>query len=187
MLQSMKNCYRDYFWKEGIPYGLEPLNSEGQEKECYKIVMDPYRKRISIEKYSNTHFINTIYDSALLNFRHLNQIEQQSWQKIPMKENDQTMECLIRDQDDRVLFLETYSFEQNLCVQCVARSPQNIILSIQKMHYTYLGDEKNEVILYDINHHPVIQKLYEANPLTGEFTALIEENRNMQGVHFGKN
>ncbi|MGZ3633348.1 MAG: hypothetical protein ACXU9U_04950 [Parachlamydiaceae bacterium] len=44
----MSKYYRDYIWKEGIPYGIEAI--ESFETITYKIAMDPYRKRIAIEK-----------------------------------------------------------------------------------------------------------------------------------------
>lgn len=173
----MEKHYRDYFWKEGIPYGLEARDENNNLEESYKIVMDPYRKRISIEKYFFGQFLTSVYDSALLNFRHLNQTEQQSWQKMPVKETSDSMECIIRDQDDRVLFIESYTFQQNYCKKCVATSPQGVVLSLQEMHYKILGDSENEVILYDSNKHPVLQKIYDADPVTGEFTTLIKEIR----------
>lgn len=178
--------YHDYFWKEGIPYGLEALDENTKVEESYKIVMDPYRKRISIEKYSWGQFLFTVYDSALLNFRHLKQTEQQSWHKMPVQESSNSIECIIRDQDDRVLFLEAYTFQQNYCKKCVATSSQGVILSIQEMHYKILGENENEVILYDSNKHPVLQKIYDADPLTGEFTTLTKEIRDMREVLFGK-
>lgn len=176
----MTKYYRDYFWKEGIPYGLLPIEENATLEESYKIVMDPYRKRISIEKYSFGHFSNSVYDSALLNFRHLNQTEQQSWQKMPIHESADLCECIIRDQDDRVLFIETYTFQSSLCKKCIATSPQGIILSTQAMNYKILNEKENEVILYDANNHPVLQKIYDADPLTGEFTTLLKEIRDMR-------
>lgn len=178
----MTKKYRDYFWREGIPYGIDAIDDKTSLPESYKIVMDPYRKRISIEKYAFDQFLNTLYDSALLNFRYLNQIEQQSWQKVPIKESEETIECLIRDQDDRVIFLETYIFQNQICKKCIARSPQGIILSYQEMRYKHLGDPDNEVILYDSNKHPVMKKIYETDPHTFEFTNLIFELRDMQGM-----
>lgn len=172
--------YKDYFWKDGLPYGDQLQSDPTSSNPCYKIVMDPYRKRVSIEKYACGQFVKTVYDSALLNFRNLNQMEQQSWQKFTLKEAENSMECLIRDQDDRVLFIETYRFEQNHCKECLATSPQGVLLFIQKIHYKILGDLKNEVILFDANQHPVMQKIYEADPLTGDFTHLIEEIRVMK-------
>jgi hypothetical protein len=166
--------YLDYFYKEGIPYGLNPLDDKSvSDNESYKIVMDPYRKRISIEKYIRGNFASCVYDSALLNFRHLNQIEQQAWQKVPVVETEEYVECLIRNQDDRVLFIETYFFEKNLCKKCIVKSPQGLLLSTQVMRYTFLNDSENDVTLYDSNDRLVLKKTYQADPITGEFTVQI--------------
>jgi len=48
--------------------------------------MDPYRKRISLEKHKEGHFDSVIYDSALLNFRHLTVEEQTAWHEIALQE-----------------------------------------------------------------------------------------------------
>lgn len=178
--------YLDYFWKEGIPYGLDALDNISSGIS-YKIVMDPYRKRISVEKYLDGLFKTSIYDSALLNFRHLNQMEQQSWQKIFVEETNTTSTCLIRDQNDRTLFLETYFFENNFCKKCNVTSPQGVLISIQLMKYKFLGEPENEVSLYDANEHLVLRKIYEADPETGEFTTLLKEFHNMNEVFSGKN
>lgn len=173
----MTKHYQDYFWKDCIPYGLNAVgDSEASNISCtYKIIMDPYRKRISIERYRYSQFDAVVYDSALLNFRHLNETNQQSWQKTIIREIENRMECIIRDQDDRIVFIETYFFQNNLCKECRATSPQGILLSVQKMRYKHLGDKENDVILFDANEHPVMQKIYEADPNTGEFTNLIQE------------
>ena len=176
----MNKYYRNYFWKDGIPYGIDAINKETEINDSYKIVMDPYRKRISIEKYTFGEFSKGVYDSALLNFRKLNLVEQLGWQKMLVKENQDSQECIIRDQDDRVLFIETYTFHKNYCKKCIATSPQGIVLSIQEMFYKILGDKENEVILYDSNRHPVLHKTYNADPVTGEFTTLIKELTNMR-------
>lgn len=183
----MTKYYHDYFWKEGIPYGIEPLQDWQTSALSYKIVMDPYRKRISIEKYVYGRFITTIYDSNFLNFRHLNQIDQPSWQKITVHETPESSHCLIRDQDDRIVFIETYFFQKNYCTKCIAKSPQGLLLSTQWIHYKILGEAENKVTLFDANHHPVLQKYYEADPITGEFTHLIQELKDMQGVPLGQN
>lgn len=176
----MNKYYRNYFWKEGIPYGIGGAHEDLNQRESYKIVMDPYRKRISIEKYIFQKYLSTIYDSALLNFRHLNPIEQQSWQKEVISETAETTQCLIRDQDDRVLFIESYFFEDNYCKKCEAHSPHGILLSIQHMQYQILGESENSVTLMDANEHPVLKKIYEADPVSGEFTNLLKEIKNAQ-------
>lgn len=172
----MGKFYRDYFWKEGIPYGIEPTEDGG----TVKIVMDPYRKRISIEKYQDRVFAGVIYDSALFNFRHLKPAEQNAWQKNPIRQDDNSIECLIRNQDDRVVIKEVYRFEKGVCRECFAYSPQGILISRQHMLYTALQDPLNGVILYDANEHPVVFKKYAISEETGEFTDLLEEQWDMK-------
>jgi hypothetical protein len=170
----MTKYYRDYCWIDAIPYGIDPLE-EIATMDTYKIVMDPYRKRISIEKYSRGQFSTTIYDSYLLDFRHLKKPEQTSWQKLPIVEKPEQTICLIRDQDDRVLFLETHLFAKDLCRECRVSSPHSIPLSVHRMFYTELKDPFDGVILYDSNDHPVMMKRYEFDVGLRQFTTLLEE------------
>lgn len=180
---KLTHHYQDYFWKEGIPYGIraaaDPQNSEDP---TYKIVMDPYRKHISIEKYWQLEFQGIIYDSCLLNFRHLKNDETRAWQKTTILESLEKTICHLRDQDDRLVFQETYLFDNHLCRECRVDSPHGISLSIQRMYYKTLNDSFNGLILFDQNAHPVIFKHYEWDEQTQEFTDLIEANWNMQ--HF---
>src|ERR1700761_6362264 len=119
-------CYRDYVWMGGIPYGIEAIGAESSL--CYKIPMDPYRKRISIEKYSYGKFQGVVYDSYLFDFRHLKAAEQLAWQKVIVDVGDENQVSLIRNQDDRLILQETYLFENNLCRQCRATSPHGPLL-----------------------------------------------------------
>jgi hypothetical protein len=166
----LSEYFKDYIWKNGIPLGLQstPPSAEGGS---YKIVSDPYRKRISIEKYLNGAFSNIVYDSALLNFRHLKNPEQTAWQKSL----ETPSRCLIRNEDDRLLFIETYQFKDHLCIECQVQSPHGLDLSLHKMHYILFGDSFNGVILYDINHHPVMFKHYEFDEHNKQFTKLLKE------------
>lgn len=176
----MSKLYKDYFWKEGIPYGMGTLEShENVSSEAYKIVMDPYRKRISIEKYIGEKFNGVIYDSALFNFRHLKPAEQMAWQKFTILETPEKIESLIRNQDDRVVVREVYSFEKGFCRECQAFSPQGYPISIQRMYYTALNDPFNGVVLFDTLQHPVLYKKYSVNEETGEFAELLEEQWDM--------
>lgn len=166
--------FLDYYWKNGIPYGKEIVHCL-ESMPSYKIVSDPYRKRISIEKYLSGHFIESIYDSILLDFRHLKAAEQHAWQHSSISENESTSTSLIRNQDDRILFKEYSVFEQGFCRKCTIYSPQNILLSVHKMYYERLNDSFNGVILFDVNEHPVMKKKYEVDQDTGEFSVLLEE------------
>lgn len=172
ILQNMSKYYSDYVWKEGIPCGINALND--YSGKAYKIAMDPYRKRIAIECYEDKQFKAIIYDSGLLDFRHLKPAEQTAWQKITLSENSEKIISAIYNQDDRLILIETYHFEGKLCRRCISTSGHGIVLSEQKIFYRNLGDPFNGVILYDTNQHPVILKQYELDE-QGEFTDLIEE------------
>lgn len=172
----MTKLYRDYFWKGGIPYGKEPTNASGL---TYKIVMDPYRKRISIEKYADNIFSAIIYDSALLDFRHLKSVDQASWQKTTTVDSAEKTICFIRNQDDRLMFIETHLFEGQYARDCLVHSPHGVLLSRHRTFYVALKDPFNGVILYDQNEHPVLMKRYAVDEASGDFTELIEEQWDM--------
>lgn len=173
--------YRDYFWKGGVPYGISSLkNLSSYDGIFYQIITDPYKKRISIEKYAQKSFKQIIYDSALLDFRHLNPIDQTAWEKIPVEETEHHITCLIRNQDGRAIFFEKYRFEGTHCRSCRIESVHGYPISIQKILYTFLGDPFNGVILHDINQHPIMYKRYKIDEESGEFTKILEENWNMQ-------
>jgi ribosomal protein L40E len=169
----MSKYYRDYIWKEGIPYGIEAI--ESSEAIAYKIAMDPYRKRIAIEKYVSGNFACMIYDSAFLDFRHLKPAEQTAWQKIILAETEKETIAAIYNQDDRLILTENYHFENQLCRRCISRSGHGIAVCHQEMYYTSLGDPFNGVILFDTNAHPVVFKSYAIDEVSGEFGELIQE------------
>jgi hypothetical protein len=116
----------------------------------------------------------------LLDFRQLKHPEQTAWQKIPITETSDMMVCLIRNEDDRVLFLETHLFMNGMCRECRVSAPQGIPLSFHKMLYKNMGDPFDGVILYDRNEHPVMYKKYEFNEKEQQFTTLLEEQWNME-------
>jgi hypothetical protein len=170
----MTKHYEDYFWKEGIPYGIRhvenPLNFEN---ETYKIVMDPYRKFISVEKYFKQDFVRIIYDSKLLNFRFLKTEDTRAWQKIITEETSNKVVCQLRDHDDRLVFIETHLFDNSLCRKCDVKSPHDIAISTQRMYYKLLQDPFDGVILFDSENKPVCFKEYEFDENLNEFTNLI--------------
>lgn len=180
---KMSKHFRDYGWKGGIPYGkgVSEENLKIPAAETYKIIMDPYRKRISIEKYDQMQFASIIYDSALLDFRHLKSDEQTAWQKTPIANGCGKETCIIRNQDDRILFVESYLFEGERCRECIVHSPHGHLLSKHKMFYTGLNDSFNGVILFDCNERPVMRKSYNIDESTGEFTDLTHEEWDMIG------
>lgn len=168
----MTKYYNDYVWINGLPYGLSP--SSTTEEKSYKISMDPYRKRISIEKYKQGTFLRVIYDSALFDFRHLKPEEQTAWQKTPLLEAEDMATSLIRNQDDRLILIETYHFANGLCKKSFAKSSHGIPISRQDLFYQHLGDAFNGIIMYDDNEHPIMLKVYEFDEKTLEFTNLLE-------------
>lgn len=175
--------YRDYFWKEGAPCGISFLkNLSSYDGISYQIISDPYRKRISIEEYRQQSFKQTIYDSALLDFRRLNPTDQTAWEKVPVEETEDHATCLIRNQDGRAIFFEEYRFAGTRCRSCRIKSVHGYPISTQKILYTSLGDPFNGVILYDMNQHLVMYKRYKIDEESGEFTQVIEENWNMQNI-----
>jgi len=173
----MSKLFRDYFWKDGSPVGVGPMD---QQATGYKIISDPYRKRISIEQFLSGKFEKVIYDSALFDFRHLKPAEQTAWHKQNIEESDSQVICLIRNQDDRTIIKEINKFHQGLCRECVAFSSHGIPISFQRMYYTSLNDPFNGVILFDANEHPVIVKKYNVDTSTGEFSELLEEIWNLE-------
>lgn len=170
----MNKHWKDYFWKEGRPNGKGALDPENIQGTSYKIVADPYFKRISIEKYLDGHFVASIYDSALFNFRHLKPAEQAAWQKKVVSEEQERMVCHIYNQDDRLILIEEYLFDNHLCRECRSFSPQRVPISVQKIFYTALSDPFNGAILYDMEGKIVLSKRYEVDE-NGTFTTLIEE------------
>lgn len=173
----MAQYYGDYVWKNGLPYGIKPLPDETSKKGIsYKIASDPYHKRVSIEKYHDDNFSNIIYDSALFDFRHLKQGEQLAWQKTPITETTDTALCHIRNQDDRLILIEEYYFEKDLCRECLAYSPLGLLLSRQKIYYKIFKDPFNGVTLFDSNQHAVMSKYYEFDETTQEFSQLLKED-----------
>lgn len=179
----MTKYYCDYCWKEGSPQGVQEAENISQG-DTYKIVSDPYHKRLSIEKYVLGQFSSLIYDSILLDFRHLRKPEQTAWQKLPILEEPQRMVCLIRNQDDRVLYIETHLFEKHLCRSCRVESPQGILLSTHQMFYTALGDPFDGVLLFDAQDKPVMRKSYEFDETAQQFTTLLEENWNLDAQNY---
>ena len=164
----MTKYHRDYIWKNGLPYGINPLDESAILKTqiAYKIVSDPYHKRNSIEVYQMGGFSKIIYDSALFDFRQLKLGEQIAWQKTVVLDNPSKTICHIRNQDDRLLLVEEYFFEAERCRECQTFSPQGILISIQKMKYEALNDPYNGVILFDANHHPLMLKKYAIDEKT---------------------
>lgn len=177
----MYKHYRNYFWKMGKPYGIEEVEAE-KTLTSYKIISDPYFKRISIEKYQLTRFDQVIYDSVLLDFRHLTLKDQIAWRREVLNEEENRTTCLLRDHDDRAVLIETLTFDRNLCGTCTTSTVQGIPVAIHRMYYREQQDTFDGVMLYDREERPVMRKCYERDPVTGEFTLLIDEEWDMQNA-----
>lgn len=175
----MFKYFRDYYWKAGKPYGREIIDP-ACEPVSYKIVVDPYYKRFSIEKYHTGHFDKVVYDSLLLDFRHLTQEHQLAWQREVLSEDNQQSICLLRNQEDRVILKEILCFEDHYCRSCQTHSVHGLPLAIHRMYYKSLQDPFDGVVLYDGEARPVMMKTYETDPITSEFTTLLNEEWNMQ-------
>lgn len=160
----MAKFYQDYYWKGGVPFGF--LGSQAG----YKIVADPYRKWITIEQG-----VKIVYDSRLIDFRKLHPSEQTGWEKTVLSETEEQAVSAIRNQDDRLVYLETAYFKKQRCHECHIHSPHGFLLSIHQMCYREEGAPFDGVVLYDANHHPVMIKKYLIDNRTGEFGELIEE------------
>ena len=173
----MNPHFKDYYWKDGLPVGRDQASI--LQGVTYKIVMDPYKKRVSVEKYADGNFMGVPYDSALLNFKNLNPTEQEAWEKQVVKETPEEVLCLIRNQEDRVILSEHYHFENGICKQCKGFSPQGVHVLTQRMYYKLFGDHFDGVVLYDANKHPVVIKRYLVDEETMHFTDLEEESWDM--------
>ena len=172
----MAKFFQSYGWSKGVPKGLgllEPAAIASLEC-CYKIVDDPYHKRYSVERYHQGTFHSVPYDSQMMDFRHLKPQQQQAWQKQTLESDDDQIVCLVRDQNDRLVFVETNLFDGPLCRECRVCSPQGLFLSVHRMYYSQLGDPFDGVVLYDRQNVPVMFKKYACSE-EGVFTDLLEE------------
>jgi len=162
----------------GEPCGRSVVDPS-QAEISYKIVVDPNYKRFSIEKYRKNAFFCVIYDSYLLDFRHLNASDQSSWQKEILSKSAESMECLLRDHEDRAILYETYNFESGRCRSCLTTSIHGFPVAISHMYYCELGDNFNGMIISDIEDRPILKKIYEIDSQTKEFSQLISEDWDM--------
>lgn len=167
----MTQHYKDYYWKNGRPRGKGA--TQNPSDETFRIVSDPYFKWITVEKYLNGYFQRIVYDSQRLNFRKLDPND--AWQRVTIKESDTVAECLIRDHDDRVVYIEVHSFEKGISRKCELLSPNRELLSRHEISYTALGDTFDGVTLYDATGRTVMEKRYALSE-DGSFGELLSEN-----------
>lgn len=181
----MHPYYRDYCWQNGVPRGCGrvPDTDLSLHAVAYRIIDDPYRKRFSVERYRDGLFDVIAYDSQLLDFRKLKPVEQQGWQRQVLETSGDATVCLIRNQEERVLYVERMRFDGTRCRECQLSTPQGVVLSIHRMFYRDLGDGFDGILLHDANDHCVLAKRY-AIGLTGEFSELLEERWDLQDSSF---
>lgn len=165
----MHKTYKDYIWKNGKPYGSHlTSNLEGI---TYRIPVDPYYKRFSLEQYEEGRFKALIYDSYLFDFRNLKKPEHAQWRKEALSEN----EMLFRDEVDRAILKEVYRFENDLPRETEIYTLNGFKVATQKILYEALGDEFNGVKLLDTLGKTVMEKRYAVDVETKEFTTLLLE------------
>lgn len=165
--------FKDYCWRKGRPFGINALQSPLEEGVlAYKIVADPYLKRLSVESYRNDFFEGTIYDSTLLDFRSLMCEIPPSWERSSL---GGLVTAVVRDICDRAIWTEEYAYEGEYCRLCRVHSAHGLLLSTHRLFYTVLGDKCDGVILYDAAGKAVFAKRYDVDE-EGAFSTLLEEN-----------
>jgi hypothetical protein len=165
----MSKFYKDYFWRRGSPVGVGEIDAQGI---AYKIVHDPYKRRVSVEQYRNGAFEKVVYDSHFLKFSKLRPEEHTAWEKVVVKQTNEETICHLRDQDDRLVLIEIHKTEQRICLMY---SPHGLLLSRQHIFYQKLGDPFDGVVLLDSNGHTVLVKKYLVEEGGDLFEKCIEE------------
>jgi hypothetical protein len=170
----MNAHFEDYYWDKGNPIGIRKIAIPYEVPTSFKIVKDPYGKRMSLEKYEHGKFCILVYDSVLLDFRKLNPVEQHAWQKDTISETPNEIEILIRNIDDRIILREKHLFENQQPRQCKIFSVHGIHLATQYIYYEKFGDSFNGSKLFDCEEHPIVQKTYSLDG-EGRFHELLSE------------
>lgn len=181
----MNKHFADYYWRQGLPQGRGVVAVTADLS--YKIIADPYHKHISIEKYLNGFFAAVVYDSALLDYRHLEPHAFSAWERTLYRENkeEEAIVYMLRDNNDRLRYFETNRFCGLLCRQCLIHTPQGILLARHELFYELFADGYNGVELYDSNDHLVLRKKYAFNQASQSFAELLEEQWEHQGTRDG--
>lgn len=142
---------------------------------CVKIATDAYFKRYVIERYKKGIYQETLYDSALLDFRKLDPKIQLGWQKASIQISSEKQVHRLLDLEERTLLLETSFFKEGLCVLTKSHHPQGTLLCENHLFYKQFGSILNCAILLDRIGKPVVIKEYEQDSC-GEFSTLLYEN-----------
>jgi hypothetical protein len=173
----MLSHFADYAWVKGQPLGVDRIADPERAAHSCRIVSDPYHKRLSVEFYSYGAFKKTPYDSAQLDFRHLNPQSQVAWRRVLLKEEESESLSAVHNIDDRVIFLERAHFLSGHCVRTDILSTQHQLLATQIVHNkrdaSFVG-----VILLDRIEKPVMWKRYRLGE-DGEFSEQLEEQWDM--------
>lgn len=166
--------YLNIQWKKGIPVGINPIDPKSPRS--YKIVKDPYRKRFSVEKYCEGTFDAIVYDSALFDFRKLVDPEQKVWQQTATSSGTH-----IRDENDRLILIEKYSFENAFCKEARLFSPHGIPIAVQKMYDKAFGDPYDGSVLFDLEGQPIFWRTFEEGKVNQGWGALYTERESKNG------
>lgn len=156
--------FTDYYWKDGQPVARDQVSVDQMKglQEAYRFVHDSYHKHLTLEHYKEGRFAGVIYDSRLLDYRHLkNEAFQHAWRKERLEETESQVQSVLFDETDRVAMIETYRFEEGRCISCEMTSPHGIPVGTQRLYYDgpFIG-----VVLFDANDHPVLAKRYRLGP-----------------------
>lgn len=170
-----KIYFREYFWDKGRPFGRGGCTPK-EAPISYKIVHDPYYKRICLEKYVWGLFQESIYDSFLLDFRSFRQgKEPAAWEKQLVQDTGEQLRFIVKDEDDRVRFFENHTLESGRTVKGEIFSVHGIFLCAHRLFWMSKGDSWNGLQIWDREERLVLTKIYNVSPDTGDFADLIAE------------
>ena len=141
--------YHSYSWKNGLPVGNSKTQDPTKEKSSYAILSDPYRKRLSIEKYTYGKFDSVIYDSNLLDFRQLHPSIQERWLRETLDETPDTLTALVRDENHRAILIEEHDYKKSRC---------SFLSPLEKKLLGYQEILEDCAILYDSEGMVVLEK-----------------------------
>ena len=173
----MYPCCTDYSWSNGRPVPLDSVPLDSLDLRHYRLITDPYGKRTTIELHKDGFLQRCIYDSDLMNFRKLSELEDLDVTRDKIEGG-----AVIRNDEDRALWMEYYRFDGDICVGAEIRSPHGSLIGVQDISYTKLGRPFNGVILRDAEAKAVTMKTYRVDE-EGEFLELLEEHWDMVKVN----